>query len=550
MLYSGQDGGQIIIRLRDEESLGRDLRTLLRTDKYLRTKNDGTLPATTRRIHRDLADDNRSRRERLTHVLGGLLAEANYFVAGQRLEIATSTPQAALDEAMEYLIRNTFTKMGYLKTLRDNPLHEIQAVLRSDDIAQQSLGMDLPEGNPQAVEDIRSYIELCTQASRRMVLHDIVTGRYAGRPYGWPDMEVILLLARLYMAGEIQFVTGGAAIAKDKLHEALTAPRRWRSITVVQRATSKPEDVKKARALGRDVFSAMGPDGEDALYEFLKKKLASWRDQLSQFRAFTDTGNYPGADDIAAGSSLVRTLLAPDESNMFLSRFNENRNALLDLGETFHDLEHFHAHQRPMWDKLRAASARFMLNQMELERDGVAGPALQRMAEILAAPNPYGLVKEAEGLIRTAGEVNDALLSERRARVLATLSELTGALAQEFTMAGADDDLKAAALAPLEGLSKPIAAQDSLAHIAQFETEAIRIRDQALATVERTLAKRAETSKSVPDQPVIKPRRVVVPAKLAKTTYLESQADVDAFLDALREELTGAINQNERIEIR
>ena len=163
---------------------------------------------------------------------------------------------------MEYLIQNTFTKMSYLKTLRDDPLKEIQAVLRSNDIGQHNLGMDMPQGNPQATEDLRGYIELCTKTSRQVVLFDMLTARYANRPYGWPEFEVILLLARLYMAGEVQFVSGGAAIPKGKLYEALTSRHKWRNITVVQRATSKPEDVKKARELGRDVFSEMGPEAK------------------------------------------------------------------------------------------------------------------------------------------------------------------------------------------------------------------------------------------------------------------------------------------------
>ena len=49
---------------------------------------------------------------------------------------------------------------------------------------------------------------------------------------------------------------------------------------------------------------------------------------------------------------------------------------------------------------------------------------------------------------------------------------------------------------------------------------------------------------------MIRPRRVVSPVKLVKSPYLESQADVDAFLDDLRTELTDALARNERIEIR
>ena len=549
VLDSSREGGQVLIRLQDDESLGRELRALLRTDKYIRTKDDGTLPPTTKRIHRDLAEENRIRRDRLTRLLGEMLANARYFVAGQRLEVATGAPQAALGEAMEYLIRNTFNKMGYLETLRGDPLREIQAVLRSNDIGQYELG-DMPEINPQAIEDLRSYMELCTKTSRQIVLFGMVTARYANRPYGWPEFEVILLLARLIMAGEVQCVSGGAAIPKDKLYEALTSKRKWRSITVVQRVTSRPEDVKKARELGRDVFSEMGPEGEDALFEFLKGRLEGWRGKLSRYRDLADTGSYPGAGEIADSLGLVKALLVPDESNKFLARFNERGSDLRDHADVFHDLDHFYEHQRSIWDKLRTAAGRFKLNQMELERNESAGSALRRMGEILSAPNPYGLLKEAEGLVRTVSEVNERLLSERRAQALATIAEQTAGVSAEVSTAGGDDSLKTTCLTPLEKLAKQVSTHVSLAHIDQAEAEAVRLRDEALTRIERDLTRKAKEGKAEQDKPAVKPRRVVSPSKIVKSPYLESQADVDAFLDDLLRELTDALARNERIEIR
>ena len=550
VLESSQDGGPVFIRLREDETLGRELRTLLRTDKYIKTQDDGTLPSTTKRIHRDLAHENRIRRDRLTRLLGEMLTDASYFVAGQRLEIAASAPQAALSEAMEYLIQNTFNKMGYLKPLRDDPLREIQAVLRSNDIGQLNTDMDMPESNPRATEDLRSYIELCTKTSRQIVLFNMITERYANRPYGWPEFEVILLLARLYMAGEVQFVSGGAAIPKGKLYEALTSRRQWRNITVVQRVTSRPEDVQKARELGRDVFSEMGPEGEEALFEFLKGRLGDWRDKLGRYHTLADTGSYPGAGEIADGLSLLKSLLAPEDSNRFLAGLNEHRSNLLDLADGFHDLDHFYEHQRPMWDKLRAALSRFILNQMELGRDDSAGAALRRMGEILAAPSPYELVKEAEGLIRTVSEVNEELLSARRAQALATIAKQTASVSTEVSTAGGDEPLKTTCLTPLKNLAEQVSTHDSLAHIDQAESEAVRLKDEALSQVERYLARKAEEGKAKQDKLVIRPRRVVSPVKLAKSPYLESQVDVDAFLDDLRTELTDALARNERIEIR
>ena len=302
VLESSREGGQVLIRLRNDENLGRELRTLLRTDKYIRTKDDGTLPATTRRIHRDLADENRVRRDHLNRLLGEMLADASYFVAGQRLEVSASGPQMGLSEAMEYLIQNTFNKMSYLKTRCDDPHKEIQAVIRSNDIGQFKLKLDMPESNPQATADLRNYIELCKKTNRQIVL-GALTKRYAKRPYGWPEFEVILLLARLIMTGEAQCVSGGAPIPKDKLYEALTSKRQWRNITIVQRATTRPEDVQKARKLGRDVFSEIGPETEDALFEFLKGRLQGWRETLRQYRSLADTGSYPGSEEITESLS-------------------------------------------------------------------------------------------------------------------------------------------------------------------------------------------------------------------------------------------------------
>ena len=139
ILESAAEGGYVLIRLGNDESLGRELRTYLQTEKYLSRKNDGTLSESTKRILRDCAEDNRQRRERLTTLLGEMLAAAEYFVAGQPLKLKASTPMAALDEAMEYLIQNTFSKMSFLKRLTAEPLKEVQAVLRSNDIAKENL---------------------------------------------------------------------------------------------------------------------------------------------------------------------------------------------------------------------------------------------------------------------------------------------------------------------------------------------------------------------------------------------------------------------------
>jgi hypothetical protein len=559
LLDSTQEGGQILVRLDDQESLGRELRAYLKTDKYLRTKNDGTLPASTRRIHRDLAEENRERRERITTLIATMLAEARYFAAGQSLPVKAASPQLVLDAALEYLVKNTFTKMAYLRKVHDTPesaLQEIQAVLRSNDIGQQTLAMQLEEGNPHAIEDLRTYIELCTRASRQIVLHEMIEKRYAVRPYGWPDLEVILLLARLLVVREITLMMDGALIPLDKAYEAMASSSRRRRITILQRKTSDPKALQNARNLGKEVFSEMGPDGEDALFAFLRTRLEGWRTQLTGYKTLADTGDYPGQDEIKDGLAIIKSLLASDESYKFIERFNQRKDDLLELSGSYRDLEHFYEHQKPTWDTLRKARDRFQFNRLELEQDAKARPALQRMLEILSAPSPYGLIQETEHLLSTVDAVNEGLIAERRHQALATIDNLLDQVQSEVGVAGGDASLETACLGPLQILRTQVERQASVAHIAQAEQQAQGAFDAALAKIEETLkptgTQLTSNGGATSNAPklTIKPRRVVEPSRLVLKTYLETLEDVHAFLDRLRAEMEDAIHKGERIQVR
>ena len=137
----------------------------------------------------------------------------------------------------------------------------------------------MEESNPQAIEDVRTYVDLCARSSRQIVLHDMIEKRYAVRPYGWPTEEVLLWLARLLVLGDISLMMDGALLPVEKAYTELTAPSKRRKIIVLQRKTSDPKAFQQARTLGKDVFSTMGPDGEDALYAFLRTRLDGWSSQ-------------------------------------------------------------------------------------------------------------------------------------------------------------------------------------------------------------------------------------------------------------------------------
>ena len=257
---------RVLIRLPDDDALGRELRTYLKTEAYVRTKHTQTLPETTKRILRERSEENRARRERLKATLISLIENAAYFASGTKLDITRSNPSDALSDAMEYLIKNAFPKMSYIKHLAANPKQEIQSTLRANDIEQVTLSLEAEEANPQAMHDLREYVRLATAQSRRIVLHELIEQRYGRDPYGWPEDEVSLLVARMAVLKEIELVVEQATLPLDQAYDFLVTPRKQRQVLIHQRELIQPELLKKAQTIGRDLFGAKGPGAEDALF--------------------------------------------------------------------------------------------------------------------------------------------------------------------------------------------------------------------------------------------------------------------------------------------
>lgn len=140
--------GQAVIKLPDDKTLFQELRTWLKTNKFIRLNDDGTNSDLTR-ILADRGRENQERRKRLRHTLEDMLLRAECYALGQHLKLSTSSLAVRFDEACEYLLENTYTKLGFLKVLQQDPMRELSAVLTVDDIGQMGMALDGEEGNPR-----------------------------------------------------------------------------------------------------------------------------------------------------------------------------------------------------------------------------------------------------------------------------------------------------------------------------------------------------------------------------------------------------------------
>lgn len=561
-MMASQNDSRLFIRLPDDPNLGKELRKHIQTDSYIKTKPTSGMAANTGKILRDLSDENRLSRKRLVAALRELLERADYFANGQKLNISSTDPKKALSDGLHDLIENSFSKMGYIEHSHPNPKQEIQSTLRSDDIDQLTLTMETQESNPRAIEDLREYLSLCKQTSKRVVLYELIDKRYGNRPFGWHELEVVLLVARLAVLREIDLLVDSQPLPLERAYEHLVTSRNQRKVTISLRESAASDLIKSSQVLGRTLFAQQGPDKEEALFAHLQQHLCSWNTDVQNYENLAKTGEYPGFEDIQRCIADLRKFVAEPNSVRFLKRFVENKDDLLEIKDHIDDLKGFYTSQKPTWEKLTSAVKDLELNRLQIEQHTEAHNALMHMKKILKTPHPYHLLKDAEEWIATTRSVNDQLLAEAREQASTQIDHLSKQISDDLDKISANADLQEKTVGPLNKLLSELPHQTSIAHIHQIINTANLKYDQALLFIEKsqipTAAPSSESSESGKDSAdtvptttttQIKIRRVVEPRVLCSGTFIETAEQMEDFLSRLRSKMEAALQANERIQI-
>ena len=553
VMRSAEDGGRIIVKLSEASDSGKDLaRELgmyLRTQKYIKLKSDTAASGVRQTILRDRAEENRTRNERLVKLVEKLILEADFYAIGQTLTLKAANAPAMVEAALDYLIKNIYTKFSYLTSLHDDPQKEIKALLLSDDVCLQQLKISDQEANPNAMKELRQFIELMVAKNHRIALDELAE-RFTAKPYGWPEWEIILLVAKLFALGEVKLMVDGAAIQLKEAIDPLTKSVKWKQVTILRRKVAGKEDLEKARKLGQKLFGKIGPDNQDGLSSALAAELREWRKQLLSFKPLADTGGYPGKNEIDEGLKQIQTLVSINDPYEFIKEFNKNGNDLQDLADDIHELMDFYKNLKPTWERLRAAKSSFKPNRSLLYKDPAANQALSRMDIILEAQSPYGMLKEVDSLIATVKSVNDGLVEERKKSSQEMVDGRIAQISQELDAQNAVAELRNKALKPLQDIKKRIQDETSIPNIALIMEDLDDLVEEALDLITKSVPPPKEDEVGVEKvKPAPKPIQNIKVASLTAKLYLDTEGDVDEYVGNLREKLIGVIKTNSRIRI-
>ncbi len=606
--HSNDGNGAIVIKLSDNENLFNELRVFIKTDKFLRMVV-GNRPEQ-EKLLRDKASENHTRHKRIATILEKLLKEASFFALGSELNPKGGSIASILEDTYKYVIENTFGKLKWVTPYSGDIKLEIQQTLIADDIGQKGLDLNAEEVNPTASIEVEKYISLTDEHSRAITAEDIVK-RFSKRPYGWNNDEIILIMARLALANKINFQKRQQDVSLSNAYDELIQIRKRAEMRVRRVKQTSEDSLKHAATLFRDVFSTTAPSSsngqvnEKELFNVATQRLAGIKSKLDDFSSKASTGHYPGVKEIEAGKVLIASLLGVKSSYQFIARFLSNKKDLLEFEEDFESLENFFETQFSTWQELATAlNVKFERNKLALEKNDLAAKALAKLEAIYHNKNPYReirkitlLIKEVTPLIKEISDVNESLLTETREHAQSQIQLGIDHVTQQINDTNAPSEISNKALQPLQSLIKSLKALPSIAEIHQQITEADSLEEDAYDLINRFIEQQEENRKkaeieakkaskeqeqkqkhaeqkgepaSVVHEPTTgltqgavpprayepAPKKIVsvdtcsVMRDVNQSGVIETEQDINTYLNALRDKLSTLVANNNKVRIK
>ena len=578
-LISGQ-GKEVLVVLPNDDAFLTEMRAYLKIERFLR-KNTSVQLAKYEAIKEAKRVEMRERNSNAKLYLTEALKEATIYVNGDVLHTSGKEVNSRINEAIGRLVQNVYHKLSYIDAAMGEA--DIRKMFQTSN--QISLVLDnVQESNAHALDDLLQFIAGNSRMHMKTSMRTI-KDRFMKAPYGFVDDDIHWLVARLFKRGDLSFTVNGESVtvgnrSAEEIIGYITKKQFVEKLLMEVRVRV-PENQKKAvRSVMKDLFKVTpSADDEDTIMKNFQHYCGSRIHQIEILEPKYQNYAYPGKKVLESGKKLLISLKQiPTPLEFFKAVFDE-QDDLLDFGEDFEPINNF-------FDGEQLTIFTRALDMLDIYEDSKTyivdadlEDVVKQMRTIVRMEKPYKEIPKlpelreqfmncyAKVLEEQAAPVMDSIRQDRD-RVLEVLNTkpykdgkynryvekfeelLTGAdhCNNVSTMRSFGDKAEALKLRLLDEMDEEDAR---LAKEAAEKAEAERKRQEEGAR-KRGVDVEPAAAVAAP-APVYKVRTTknVSIRTVAKTSSwrLESAADVDKYLSALRENLMKEIDGDTIVNI-
>lgn len=542
---------EVLVRLPDHFSLVDELIELVKTDQYLIRKSSGNSSKSIQSILALRSQQNSDRRSNITTLLQDLISRADVFACGSKLQINTRDPKNVLTEGLTYLIDNVYKKLNYVDSGFDTDEQVTNALTRNHEeknITGQAF-------NAAAHSEILTWFNEEARSHRQVTIKGLID-KFAVRPYGWSELDTLGVMAELVNQSKLELRYAQGAVTPQEL--GLVAKLRSRKglneYTVRLGEVINPASLRVAKDLANDLLDITPPSDPIKLFEAYQNIFKVKQTELQSWLGEAVTGKLPFVNLLQTNLGLLKELLNYDSPAEFFKVVHTKRDEIEDAIQDGEKLKSFFTVQVKLFKQAQSD-----LQALELElRHLNHAELLQRVTtvrQILGMSDPTTRIPELPMLLQPVKEQIKQILAGYIESAIAhsesikqQLTEYAQAaypnLIEQLNLPGLIQEIENA-IAPIKNavtIDSVIARQSELDGLLnKYKQKLDLAANQIVSSV-----KEKDATYNVTIIKAIVPVKVV---NLARKSVLETTADVDDYLSALRSALLAEIEQQHRVRL-
>ena len=524
------------------------LENAMKIRQYVKQRNVNQLAKSVQDIIRDQQDEAGKYETSAKIELEKAIIGAQFYADGEHIEVTGGTASARIDDALKYLVAHVYSELDLITKNAETDADVIE-ILRGTNPQIEGT-----EDNRDAAAKVEEYLEMQSAKKLPTSMDDIQT-RYQKIPYGWKEIDVAAVVALLIYQQKVTIKYGGATIRPDnaKLPDMLRKKSERGKVMISMKQSASAQKMKAAKEIMREYFDIMDvPDDEDSLVMKIIELFEQQKNHYEELNRRYDGHKYPEHNKVSAAICLMDDLLSQQKDNIALiDRLVADEKKLLDSKEDLQPVEGFFKNQVSVFDAAVKMEADLRNDLPYIQKDEETNTALNQIRKITMVdgnnPAVYRQIPQLNGLMDKVRTGHNQLLEEKRKELL----EIVRQCLAEIHQAGGDGSEFKNAIEKADNyftqMKDQIATTKTIVLLDGMTTQMWNYKDDTVSAIELEKAPEPITP-TKPDQPKKHIKNVYRQA-IFKQAILESQADVDAYVERMRSYLTALLKDSDGIKL-
>ena len=549
-LMSGQENSVLVV-LPEDRAFIDEITLALQIRKYMNGGNNEGIKKY-ESIIAEKKNELRDHERNSELFLEESLRDADIYVNGDLLKTSAKEPATRINEALGKLVKNIYHKLSYI----DTPVTalDVENIFKSEN----QLTLDSSNANPNinALNDMYNYI-LSESGKHTRISLKMITSHFMAAPYGFVEVDVQWLIAKLFKNGKLEFWLNNESITiiNRTTQEIIRFITRKEYLEKLMINIKKETDAKFKKAV-KEVSKDLFDDDDKVMAEFIRRAKDMKR-TIEVLKSKYDSGKtYPGKPVLSNGIKLLNDVLQTDYTNEFFTTVYNKKDDFLDFAEDFSYVNTFFAgEQVNIFDKSLHILEIYNQSKVFIVDEEIAALA-DKIQSIITMSSPYNVIKNLPELNQKFIALNVRLLSDEAEKIKPVVEEHRTRVFEYLASVEVqhEDKLKERFIRLFDELREKLKICNNIANLKNISLESDALKIRCMNEIDNDKA-------VVIKPPVIDGGDNVAPAtaktknisikQLNSSTAWEIKTadDVDKYINELKNNLLGVIEDNTIVRI-